>query len=94
MTAHRDSPVSLDNVGADHGMATQEAPPTRMAGTPPQVLPARNLAPRSQREEVHRRRQRPGDQVPLPRLPHSYPLGPASCHHQLNQPSLMESRMR
>ena len=41
-----------------------------------------------------RRRQRPGDQVPLPRLPHSYPVGPASCHHQLNQPPLMESPVR
>src|SRR5664279_3661735 len=63
----------LLHLGADHVLAAQEAP-HRMARTAAQVLPARHLAPGPRRATVSWRRQRHGDQIPLPRIPHPDPV--------------------
>ena len=72
----------LLHVGAAHGMATEEAP-HRLARTPAQVLPARDLAARRRWDQVQGRSQRPRHPVPLPRLPDPDPMDTDS-HHWLN----------
>ncbi|MBT2523443.1 group II intron reverse transcriptase domain-containing protein [Arthrobacter sp. ISL-28] len=79
-------------VGADHGMATEEAA-HRMARTTAQVLPARNLAARRRRDKVQGRSQRLSHPVPLPRLPDPDPVDTLSPHRLSDNPHV-ESPVR
>lgn len=82
----------LLRVGADHGMAAEEAP-DRMARTPAQVLPARNLETRRRWRQVQGRSQRPRSPVPIPRLPDPDAMD-TDRRRRLNSNPLVESPVR
>ena len=82
----------LLRVGADHELAEEEAP-DRVARTPAQVLPARDLAARRTTGQDSGRSQRHCCPVPLPRLPDPDPVD-TDRRRRLSSNHLVESPVR